>query len=210
MRRGLRRCTWARSSRLVKIVPCEHAARQCEPCRKARSRARAEQWRLANLDRVRATGLRAARKRFAADPEGQRAYSRERQRRFRAFHPEVVRARERAAYPQKRSTLGFRFSNFKCTARRRGLSVALTVDQYASVIAAGACTYCDGALPVVGSGLDRIDNGRGYSIDNVVPCCTACNSVRGDRFSHEEMLILGVAVRVILSRRVREVACSKR
>lgn len=30
-------------------------------------------------------------------------------------------------------------------------------------------------------GLDRIDNNRGHTLDNVVPCCWSCNNLRGNR-----------------------------
>ena len=35
------------------------------------------------------------------------------------------------------------------------------------------CFYCGVAIETIG--LDRIDNSRGYEIDNVVPCCPICN-----------------------------------
>lgn len=31
------------------------------------------------------------------------------------------------------------------------------------------------------NGLDRVDNTKGYSDDNVVPCCIICNSAKGKR-----------------------------
>lgn len=40
------------------------------------------------------------------------------------------------------------------------------------------CFYCDGPLPPHGKGLDRLDESRGYEIDNVVPCCRFCNGMR--------------------------------
>lgn len=34
--------------------------------------------------------------------------------------------------------------------------------------------------------LDRVDNDKGYTNDNVVVCCTKCNIARGNRYSYEE------------------------
>jgi len=32
----------------------------------------------------------------------------------------------------------------------------------------------------VGNGMDRVDNTRGYTHDNVVPCCSFCNYAKRD------------------------------
>ena len=39
------------------------------------------------------------------------------------------------------------------------------------------CHYCGG---VKSMGLDRVDNARGYTMDNVVPVCTVCNLMKKD------------------------------
>jgi hypothetical protein len=41
------------------------------------------------------------------------------------------------------------------------------------------CAYC-GEIPNELNGLDRIDNNKGYTIDNVVPCCKNCNWAKND------------------------------
>ena len=55
---------------------------------------------------------------------------------------------------------------------------------------------------IYSAGLDRKDNTKGYELDNVVGCCGACNIIRGDRFSIEEMKLLGETVRKIKQNRV--------
>lgn len=53
------------------------------------------------------------------------------------------------------------------------------------------CFYCGDATryengePVCG--VDRVDNSRGYVAENMVPCCTICNFMKGS-FSLEEFL----------------------
>lgn len=32
----------------------------------------------------------------------------------------------------------------------------------------------------INNGIDRIDNNKGYTIDNVVPCCKMCNQAKND------------------------------
>lgn len=56
------------------------------------------------------------------------------------------------------------------------------------------CIYCGDTEDI---GLDRIDNTKGHTKDNVVPCCYTCNTARSKNFTHEEMKILGKTIREI-------------
>ena len=47
------------------------------------------------------------------------------------------------------------------------------------------CTYCGDPTPTVN--LDRVDSNYGYVPGNVVPCCPACNHLKGT-FDVEEFL----------------------
>ena len=60
------------------------------------------------------------------------------------------------------------------------------------------CVYCG----YDATGFDRIDNKKGHTTDNVVPCCKECNIARMDNFSHEEMFILGKAIKVVKDLRI--------
>lgn len=68
----------------------------------------------------------------------------------------------------------------------------LLTDEQFVTLSKGKCHYC-GAEPmensygVVSNGIDRIDSGRGYSADNVVPCCRICNVMK-NKLSHEDFL----------------------
>lgn len=88
-----------------------------------------------------------------------------------------------------------RLRNASNRARDRGLSFDLTLEDYA-ILVSTPCTYCGGPLPATGSGLDRIENDKGYSSFNCVPCCDACNTARGDRWSVLQMVqFIGPAIR---------------
>lgn len=75
--------------------------------------------------------------------------------------------------------------SYKLGAKRRGLKYDLTEEQFKEITQKN-CYYC-GAKPnnirnditlnghFIYNGLDRIDNSKGYIIDNVVPCCFTCN-----------------------------------
>lgn len=54
------------------------------------------------------------------------------------------------------------------------------------------CCYCGTDKNV---GADRLDNSKGHSLENIVPCCYRCNTVRQDHFSYEEMLKIGKFIR---------------
>ena len=85
--------------------------------------------------------------------------------------------------------------SYKSNAKSRGLRFDLTNDEF-KAIASENCFYC-GASPEYRtppkewqsgghwSGVDRIDNSLGYSIDNCVPCCRQCNWAKRDMTQEE-------------------------
>lgn len=82
---------------------------------------------------------------------------------------------------------------YKANATRRNLGWGLTADEFRKLTSM-PCHYC-GVAPAqtarpagktdtgsyIYNGLDRKDNGRGYTPDNVVPCCKECNFIKHDR-----------------------------
>jgi 5-methylcytosine-specific restriction endonuclease McrA len=88
------------------------------------------------------------------------------------------------------------FSHYVRSAKYRGYEWALSKDQFRS-ITVQCCSYC-GSKPsqshlthksaygeYIYTGVDRVDNSRGYEIDNVVPCCGTCNRAKGAMSSEE-------------------------
>lgn len=71
-----------------------------------------------------------------------------------------------------------RFAEAKTQAKKHGKTWSISFDDWWVLIGPNVCVYCTGPINV-GSGLDRIDQGRGYDADNVVPCCFANNIERG-------------------------------
>lgn len=78
-----------------------------------------------------------------------------------------------------------RLSSYKSKAKRLNQNWQLTNRQAINIMEQN-CYYCDaspsmvkrskgGRKPFVSNGIDRVDNDRGYSEDNVVPCCRTCN-----------------------------------
>lgn len=57
------------------------------------------------------------------------------------------------------------------------------------------CVYC--GTTTANRGLDRIDNDQPHIKGNVQTACTECNIIRGNRFTVEEMKLLGKTVAAI-------------
>lgn len=85
---------------------------------------------------------------------------------------------------------------YKDEAEERGLSWGISEEQF-DFITKQCCSYCgvepsnrrnlpDGSCFIF-TGIDRVDNTRGYEKDNVVPCCRVCNRSKDVR-SKEEFL----------------------
>jgi hypothetical protein len=107
-------------------------------------------------------------------------------RAWREAHPEIVK-RNTAAYRQ--SFRGRYVSSICAAARKRGLPVFITFDQYVLLVKRNHCAYCGGALPPAGGGLDRKNSKLGYTWENCVACCRVCNEIRGhDNVTYEEMI----------------------
>jgi hypothetical protein len=90
----------------------------------------------------------------------------------------------------------------KAKKRGRDIPILLTKEQYLLLMAGAKCAYC-GVLVngVGGSSLDRKDPRGPYSVDNVVPCCGACNRTKmgleqryGD-LAYEKMLAISALLR---------------
>lgn len=79
------------------------------------------------------------------------------------------------------ASLQERESTYKVNARRRGLTWALSRDQFQALVR-GSCRYC-GEAPALG--VDRKDNGQGYTPDNSVSCCSACNYAKRQMPAHD-------------------------
>lgn len=107
-------------------------------------------------------------------------------------------AKDTKSYKRK-NILAFRavaiINSYKSSDRKKGIEFNITKDQAIELLKQ-PCIYCGDSKPA-GIGLDRIDNSKGHTIDNVVPCCYECNTARSDNFSFDEMKILGSVIRLI-------------
>lgn len=64
------------------------------------------------------------------------------------------------------------FRVYKHSAKAKGLEFALDLSFFESNFKA-PCHYCGEGIETIG--LDRVENGVGYTEANIVPCCSQCN-----------------------------------
>ena len=87
------------------------------------------------------------------------------------------------------------FTNIQWHANKRGYEFRLTKEQVKQ-ITKNNCYYCGKSPeklyfapgcngPYIGNGLDRVDNELGYTLNNVVACCEACNRAKLQRSKDE-------------------------
>lgn len=101
--------------------------------------------------------------------------------------------RERSRRPDGRSLINIVMCTYRRHAVNRGHCFELTIDQFESLLD-GNCHYCGcpprrlhkGHNATYGvktrklNGVDRMDNTKGYTLENSVSCCYFCNRAKGD------------------------------
>lgn len=104
---------------------------------------------------------------------------------------------QKRALPKGGSDKNSWISKYKRRAKTQGVSFALTDEQFFKLCSKN-CFYCNdvpvsrsyGYKSVLGgvfmaNGLDRVEPKKGYTLDNVVTCCTDCNLQKRDTSQSE-------------------------
>lgn len=99
---------------------------------------------------------------------------------------------------KKRSKAYKMLSQYKLKDNKNGFDYDIDPDWFINEILTGHCHYCGDTERL---GLDRIDNSKGHTMDNVVVCCYDCNCARNNNFTYEEMIELGKVIRKIKEKR---------
>lgn len=111
------------------------------------------------------------------------------------------------ALPQGEGCFRTVLRTYKKHAETRGLSFRIT-DNHARKLFESPCYYCAAELsnyqPVRAklktdmggysyNGIDRLDNKKGYTVKNCVPCCKACNKAK-DTMTPDDFIQLAHAI----------------
>ena len=87
------------------------------------------------------------------------------------------------------------YSMYKRSAKLRNYEFEITKEDF-KIFTSQNCHYCDSPPSnrilrrrqedgYTYNGLDRVDNNKGYVINNVVPCCVVCNEMKMSMTSEE-------------------------
>lgn len=90
---------------------------------------------------------------------------------------EKIKARRAAGKRFYRTAKG-KYNSLKKNAnnRSRKYKFELTFDEFEKMYWGKNCVYCGDTLKTIG--VDRIDNAKGYSVNNCLPCCEVCNKMK--------------------------------
>ena len=72
-------------------------------------------------------------------------------------------------------SLNGKYNSYKNSANSRSLIFNLTREDF-NLYWQESCWYCKREILTIG--LDRVDNSKGYTLDNIVSCCESCNRAK--------------------------------
>lgn len=94
--------------------------------------------------------------------------------------PEKIREKHRRYHTKVRKERPYRAIVLDCsiTDRRKGLGKNDLDESFVKEFIKDGCFYCGNNSILIT--LDRIDNSKSHTRDNVLPCCIRCNLIRRD------------------------------
>lgn len=94
-------------------------------------------------------------------------------------------------YSKYGKSLKGRYRTLKRDSKKRGFKNSLNFKDYSNLMKLSQCFYCGtNNLGSRGYGLDRINNSKGYYLNNVVVCCKSCNRIKGEELTFEEAIFI--------------------
>lgn len=95
---------------------------------------------------------------------------------------------------KEKQSIRVKYAKLLRVSKKRKLAVNISLQEYSKYIENKVCFYCGADISKYGYGLDRIDASLGYSLGNIVPCCSVCNNLRCDTLTFEETIVASRAI----------------
>ena len=130
-------------------------------------------WREANYEKVAKYWMDARTRLIEADLEGYLKREAEKAKQWRLANPEKVKL----INEKKINSMDSQYEVYKRCANDKQLDFEITIDEYKSIVQL-PCHYCTIIQEKGFNGMDRLDSGKGYVVDNVVSCCEMCNYMK--------------------------------
>ena len=133
--------------------------------------------------------IRGYQRQYRANSKGWR----ESNERWKQSHPEQMKA-----YMVKYNySVKGKYTKLNLRAKAAGISVDIKQGEFIEWYGQQKllCHYCNAALntgqgqkKMDGYSIDRMDNSKGYELDNITLCCNRCNMAKGSWFTEKQML----------------------
>lgn len=125
------------------------------------------EWRAKNREKLRKQSKAFRERNKEAElTRGQLKY-----RKYKLAHPEKIKEwyKKNREYPKSK------YNVYKKNANNRNIDFSITFEEFMKYWKID-CFYC--ALPIETIGIDRIDNTKGYTVENIRACCAICNRMK--------------------------------
>lgn len=112
-----------------------------------------------------------------------------------------IKAKIRRKIKYNRAWFSDKYRRLRSNAKIRNKIFNLSFEEFVLIRMSKTCLYCgrtaeelitkDKIVRREVMTIDRINNNKGYSKENCVLACYDCNRIKGNRFSYNEMILIG-------------------
>jgi len=86
-----------------------------------------------------------------------------------------VKKKKITRYYYNLNPVKYKYYSYKSRAKTRGKEWKLSYNVFKELWQK-SCYYCGSEIKTIG--IDRVDNSKGYILNNIVPCCETCNKAK--------------------------------
>jgi hypothetical protein len=98
-----------------------------------------------------------------------------RNKKWKEDNNEYYLEQQRKYHKRWSQTIKGKFVQYKSAAKQRNYMFEISIKEF-SMFWQNPCYYCDSPIETIG--IDRINNDKGYIIENIVSCCRICNRAK--------------------------------